>query len=248
MLATHRAWPWGSWGWCPACGPRRGGLLEGDPPSPQGGLRCTRPASSPWQPMSGPGPRGHCTPSQGAALSAGVPKHPMCLSVPPEKLSVFSRELTDATVTEGEDLTLICDTTTSDSPVSWTKDGKALRPSARCQLSQEGHRAQLVITGATLQDGGRYKCESGGSWTSSIVRVHGKFLGSHSISGWGALGPQHPPSFRLRALLLLELSSPAPVVSEQLPASCFMPVSCPDPCVPSLGLGWSPPARLAWVV
>ncbi|XP_032704376.1 obscurin [Lontra canadensis] len=91
-----------------------------------------------------------------------------------EKLSVFSRELTDATVTEGEDLTLICDTTTSDSPVSWTKDGKALRPSARCQLSQEGHRAQLVITGATLQDGGRYKCESGGSWTSSIVRVHAR--------------------------------------------------------------------------
>lgn len=103
----------------------------------------------------------------------------MLLSVPPEKPSVFSRELTDATVTEGEDLTLACETTVLDSPVCWTKDGKVLRPSARCQVSQEGHRAQLVITGATLQDGGRYKCESGGSWSSSIVRVHGKFLGSH---------------------------------------------------------------------
>ncbi|XP_045855646.1 obscurin [Meles meles] len=91
-----------------------------------------------------------------------------------EKLSEFSRELTDATVTEGEDLTLICDTTNPDSPVSWTKDGKALRPSARCRLSQEGHRAQLVITGATLQDGGRYKCESGASQTSSIVRVRAR--------------------------------------------------------------------------
>ncbi|VFV34630.1 low quality protein: obscurin [Lynx pardinus] len=89
-----------------------------------------------------------------------------------EKPSVFSRELTDATVTEGEDLTLVCETTAPDSPVCWTKDGKTLRPSARCQLSQEGHRAQLVIKGTTVQDGGRYKCEAGGSWSSSIVRVH----------------------------------------------------------------------------
>ncbi|XP_043440422.1 obscurin isoform X37 [Prionailurus bengalensis] len=91
-----------------------------------------------------------------------------------EKPSVFSRELTDATVTEGEDLTLVCETTAPDSPVCWTKDGKTLRPSARCQLSQEGHRALLVIKGTTVQDGGRYKCEAGGSWSSSIVRVHAR--------------------------------------------------------------------------
>uniref|UniRef100_A0ABI7ZTT7 Non-specific serine/threonine protein kinase n=1 Tax=Felis catus TaxID=9685 RepID=A0ABI7ZTT7_FELCA len=91
-----------------------------------------------------------------------------------EKPSVFSRELTDATVTEGEDLTLVCETTAPDSPVCWTKDGKTLRPSARCQLSQEGHQAQLVIKGTTVQDGGRYKCEAGGSWSSSIVRVHAR--------------------------------------------------------------------------
>lgn len=101
----------------------------------------------------------------------GAPKQPLCS---PEKPSAFSRELTDTTVMEGEDLTLVCETAVPDSPVSWTKDGKALRPSARCQLSQEGHRAQLVISGTTLQDGGRYKCEAGGAWSSSIVRVHGK--------------------------------------------------------------------------
>lgn len=146
-------------------------------------------------------------------MSAGVPKHPLCLSVPPEKLSEFSRELTDATVTEGEDLTLICDTTNPDSPVSWTKDGKALRPSARCRLSQEGHRAQLVITGATLQDGGRYKCESGASQTSSIVRVRGKFRGSHPISGWGAPGPQCPPLSVQGSAAFGGVPAPAPVTS-----------------------------------
>ncbi|XP_045423418.1 obscurin isoform X23 [Lemur catta] len=91
-----------------------------------------------------------------------------------EKPSVFSRELTDATVTEGEDLTLTCETRVPDSPVCWTKDGKTLRPSARCQLSYEGRRAQLVLSGATVQDGGRYKCEARGACCSAIVRVHAR--------------------------------------------------------------------------
>ncbi|KAM4798266.1 LOW QUALITY PROTEIN: obscurin-like [Urocitellus parryii] len=90
-----------------------------------------------------------------------------------EKPSIFSRELSDATVTEGEDFTLTCETTAPDTPVHWTKDGKML-PSARCQLSYEGCCAQLVITGATKQDGGRYKCEAGGAWSSSIVRVQAR--------------------------------------------------------------------------
>lgn len=41
--------------------------------------------------------------------------------------------------------------------------GKPLRPSARCRLTYEGRRAQLVITEATLQDSGRYKCEAAGA-------------------------------------------------------------------------------------
>lgn len=105
-----------------------------------------------------------------------VPKYqvPLAFLYPPEKPSIFSRPLGDVTVTEGEDMTLVCETTTLDSSVRWTKDGKTLRPSARCQLSYEGCRAQLVITGTTLQDGGRYKCEVGGASSSSIVRVHGE--------------------------------------------------------------------------
>ncbi|XP_062045343.1 obscurin-like [Lepus europaeus] len=91
-----------------------------------------------------------------------------------EKPSVFSQELTDTTVTEGEDLTLLCETRAPVSPVRWTKDGKTLRPSARCQLSYEGRRAQLTIVGTALQDGGRYKCEAGGASSSSIVRVHAR--------------------------------------------------------------------------
>ncbi|XP_055284682.1 obscurin isoform X20 [Moschus berezovskii] len=91
-----------------------------------------------------------------------------------EKPSAFSQGLTDATVTEGEELTLVCETSAADSPVCWTKDGKPLRPSSRCRLTCEGRRAQLVITETTLQDSGRYKCEAAGAWSSSIVRVHAR--------------------------------------------------------------------------
>ncbi|XP_063088892.1 obscurin isoform X2 [Cavia porcellus] len=89
-----------------------------------------------------------------------------------EKPSIFSRALLDTTVMEGEDLTLHCETTTPDSPVLWTKDGKMLRPSARCQLSYDGGQAKLVITNASLQDSGRYKCEAEGASSSAIIRVH----------------------------------------------------------------------------
>lgn len=116
-----------------------------------------------------------------------------------EKPSIFSRELIDATVTEGEDLTLCCETTTPVSPVRWTKDGKTLRPSARCQLNYEGRRAQLTIVDTTLQDGGRYKCEAGGASSSSIVRIHGepRAPGWHGLKAHDAcihlsVGPESP--------------------------------------------------------
>lgn len=142
---------------------------------------CTEPASCP-QFLSGSILRAacryrlrpcvaHCV---SPLLEAPQSRLPLPFLSPPEKPSIFSRPLTDVTVTEGEDLTLVCETTTPDSSVRWTKDGKTLRPSARCQLNREGCQAQLVITGTTLQDGGRYKCEVGGASSSSIVRVHGE--------------------------------------------------------------------------
>lgn len=163
-------------------------------------------------------------------MQPGIPKCPEFPSASPEKPSVFSRELTDATVTEGEDLTLVCETTAPDSPVCWTKDGKALRPSPRCQLSQEGHRAQLVIKGTTVQDGGRYKCESGGSWSSSIVRVHGELPGSRP--------PLRAPSVHVQvsaALVELTIFHLCLLTSNICLASLLCLVFC-YLCVPSCGL------------
>ncbi|KAJ8787378.1 hypothetical protein J1605_023038 [Eschrichtius robustus] len=147
-----------------------------------------------------------------------------------EKPSVFSQELTDATVMEGEDLTLVCETAALDSPVCWTKDGKALRPSARCRLSYEGRRAQLVVTDTTLQDGGHYKCEAGGAWSSSIVRVHDEF-GGHNVA-------HNTPPFSVSCCLahppgeaeVLRSPSLAPSVDSEvgLPAPCNC---CSQPCL-----------------
>lgn len=173
---------------------------------------------------------------------------PVLPSLSPEKPSVFSQELTDAIIMEGEDLTLVCETTVPDNPVHWTKDGKTLRESARCQLSREGRRAQLVITGTTLQDGGRYKCEAAGAWSSSIVRIHGEPSGrkdqaasSHALcprlsscSGQGR--PQTSPSSFPLCLCPLgvcvaggrDYVSSGSVSPQLIPPHCFSP---------SLGLG-----------
>ena len=182
------------------------------PQSPKCGLGHARPALYPRQPV--------CDPS----LMGQGSTPPELSSAPPEKPSVFSRELTDATVTEGEDLTLVCETTAPDSPVCWTKDGKTLRPSARCQLSQEGHQAQLVIKGTTVQDGGRYKCEAGGSWSSSIVRVHGEFLGSCPSLCVGE--PVACPGACPGVCCFGRVDHLPPVSPDQQRLTCFIPMSC----------------------
>lgn len=159
---------------------------------------------------------------------------PLAFLYPPEKPSIFSRPLTDVTVTEGEDLTLVCETTTLDSSVRWTKDGKTLRPSARCQLSREGCRAQLVITGTTLQDGGRYKCEVGGASSSSIVRVHGEcqvaMFGARIKICPHAEGGRGPPGQLLVSFLHLLL------LCRALGFLASQGLYCPSSLPPSLGL------------
>lgn len=180
-------------------------------------------------------------------------KCPVLPSLSPEKPSVFSQELKDATVMEGEDLTLVCETTVLDSPVHWTKDGQALRASARCQLSREGHRAQLVITDTTLQDSGRYKCEAGGAWSSSIVRVHGEppaALVAHVFflaQGWGGSGPHPAPSLLAFALLVSVCVCWAGVIHPALSiwSLCSSSLSLLLPVSGSLLLR-DPPLALCW--
>ncbi|NXI91434.1 OBSCN protein, partial [Psophia crepitans] len=69
-----------------------------------------------------------------------------------EKPCIFTKELVDTEVTEGEDVILHCETSESDSPVKWCKDGKSLRNSSKYNISRSGFEAKLVIHRAEERD------------------------------------------------------------------------------------------------
>ncbi|NXQ83892.1 OBSCN protein, partial [Nyctibius grandis] len=69
-----------------------------------------------------------------------------------EKPCIFTEELVDTEVTEGEDVILHCETSKSDSPVKWCKDGKSLRNSSKYNISRSGFEAKLVIHRAEERD------------------------------------------------------------------------------------------------
>ncbi|NXC15799.1 OBSCN protein, partial [Corythaeola cristata] len=69
-----------------------------------------------------------------------------------EKLCIFTKELVDTEVIEGEDVILHCETSKSGSPVKWCKDGKSLRNSSKYNISRSGFEAKLVIHRAEGRD------------------------------------------------------------------------------------------------
>ncbi|NXG70473.1 OBSCN protein, partial [Baryphthengus martii] len=69
-----------------------------------------------------------------------------------EKPCIFTKELVDTEVTEGEDVILHCATSKSDSPVKWCKDGKSLRNSSKYNISRSGFEAKLLIHRAEEKD------------------------------------------------------------------------------------------------
>ncbi|XP_053913944.1 obscurin isoform X11 [Cuculus canorus] len=88
-----------------------------------------------------------------------------------EKPCIFTKELVDTEVTEGEDVILHCETSKSDSPVKWCKDGKSLRNSSKYNISRSGCEAKLVIHRAEEKDSGRYECEAGAAKSSAVITV-----------------------------------------------------------------------------
>jgi len=98
-----------------------------------------------------------------------------------EKPCIFTKELVDTEVTEGEDVILHCETSKSDSPVKWCKDGKSLRNSSKYNIIRLGFEAKLVIHRAEETDSGRYECEAGAAKSSAVITIKGKNFWSNGL-------------------------------------------------------------------
>ncbi|KAG7466950.1 hypothetical protein MATL_G00147860 [Megalops atlanticus] len=77
------------------------------------------------------------------------------------KEPVFTQKLSDVTVVDGECLRLQCQVTADPPPViTWTLDGKVIKPSKFIVLSNEGGKCILTIDKALPEDEGQYKCRA----------------------------------------------------------------------------------------
>uniref|UniRef100_A0A8C7FH61 Myosin light chain kinase, smooth muscle n=1 Tax=Oncorhynchus kisutch TaxID=8019 RepID=A0A8C7FH61_ONCKI len=104
------------------------------------------------------------------------------------KEPLFSQKLSDMSVVDGACLRLHCQVT-CDPPatITWTLDGKVIKPSKFIKLSNEGKYCSLTIDKALPEDEGQYKCRvensAGKAECSCMVLVDGElFLAAVSHS------------------------------------------------------------------
>lgn len=79
------------------------------------------------------------------------------------------------------DVSLQCETSRSDSPEKWCKDGKSVRNSSKYNIRQSGFEAKLVIHGAEERGSDRCGCEAGAAKSSAVITVKGKNFWSDGL-------------------------------------------------------------------
>ncbi|MGH0147854.1 UNVERIFIED_CONTAM: hypothetical protein FKN15_062916, partial [Acipenser sinensis] len=110
------------------------------------------------------------------------------------KEPVFTEQLGDTYVTDGERLRLQCRVASDPPPVvTWSLDGKVIKSSKFIVLAQEGGVCSLTIDKALPEDEGQYKCiaenSAGRAECCCLVHVNGKCLPQHVNSLWYSNSP-----------------------------------------------------------
>ncbi|KAF7245683.1 Obscurin [Varanus komodoensis] len=85
----------------------------------------------------------------------------------------FEKGLENREASEGGSATLRCELTKA-AVVEWKKKHKALKPSDKYRMRQDGPVSELVILDLELSDAGEYSCVCGHEKTTAALTVHGK--------------------------------------------------------------------------
>uniref|UniRef100_A0A8C1PXY6 Myosin light chain kinase, smooth muscle n=1 Tax=Cyprinus carpio TaxID=7962 RepID=A0A8C1PXY6_CYPCA len=102
-----------------------------------------------------------------------------------KKEPIFTHKLSDVTVLDGERLHLQCQLS-SESPakVTWTLDGKLIKPSKFIVIANEGGKCSLTIDKALPEDEGQYVCRAetneGRTECFCLVLVDGEYISLHT--------------------------------------------------------------------
>uniref|UniRef100_S4RQV5 Ig-like domain-containing protein n=1 Tax=Petromyzon marinus TaxID=7757 RepID=S4RQV5_PETMA len=91
-----------------------------------------------------------------------------------EKPVVFTKGLQDLTEEELGDAVFVCEVSKEGAPVTWLKNGGVLYPGAKCEMSQDGRAARLVLHHLGLHDAGQYSCDTGHDVTTATLNVTGR--------------------------------------------------------------------------
>ncbi|KAM3929260.1 obscurin, partial [Leptodactylus fuscus] len=85
---------------------------------------------------------------------------------------VFTEELKDLQVSEGEAVTLHCTLNKPGLTVEWRRGETAMTPGDRVLIKREGQAHELLIRDVTAKDSGKYSCRCGDVTTSALLSVN----------------------------------------------------------------------------
>lgn len=103
-----------------------------------------------------------------------------------EEEAVFTKNLANLEVSEGDTIKLVCEVSKPGAEVIWYKGDEEIIETGRFEILTDGRKRILIIQNAQLEDAGSYNCRLPSSRTDSKVKVHGM------KSQWRAFSSFHP--------------------------------------------------------
>lgn len=85
----------------------------------------------------------------------------------------FTTKLHDYSVTEKDELTMVCELSKPNAEVKWFKGGQQITPSKNVAIKADGKRRMLIIKKTEKADIGEYTCDCDSDKTTAKLNIEG---------------------------------------------------------------------------